>query len=49
MKKQAYLGQVAMNHQSKLRKINQEEEKKAMAMISSLDNQFSVIQAQQFY
>jgi hypothetical protein len=28
-----------MNHQNKIRKINQDEEKKALAMISSIDQQ----------
>lgn len=28
-----------MNHQNKLRKVNEEEEKKALAMISSIDSQ----------
>lgn len=28
-----------MNHQSKLKKVNKEEEMKALAMISSLENQ----------
>lgn len=37
--KKAYLSQAALNHQNKVRKVNLEEEKKALAILQNFDQQ----------